>query len=87
MASDQVCVNDGHPRQFVHKCGDHFYETLKNYIDTMMTDEDDSIETLINMLLYSTSSTTNWISFEESQPMRDLVVDFLVASIDWRDSL
>lgn len=59
-----------------------FYETLKNYIDTMMPDDHGPIEALIYMLLYSMSNATDLISLKESQLMLALVVDFLVASAD-----
>lgn len=46
-----------------------FYETLKNYMDTVMTDEHTPIKALINILLSSISSTTNLMSLDESQMM------------------
>lgn len=64
-----------------------FNETLKNCMDNVMTDKHTSIEVLRDVLLSSMLSTTNLISLEESQPMGALVVDFLVAIANWRNSL
>lgn len=64
-----------------------FYETLVNCVDSVMTFEHIPSEALIDMLLFSMSSATNLIGLEESNPLRALIVDFLLASHDWKNSL
>lgn len=64
-----------------------FYETLKNIVKLVMTDEHDPLKALVNMLLSSMSSTMNLINLEDSQPMWVLVVEFVVASANWKNSV
>lgn len=72
---------------FAQKCGYDFLRNSENCVDTMMTDEHAPTEALINILLSSTLSATNLMSLEESQPIWDLVLDFLVVSADLKNSL
>lgn len=59
------------------------YETLRDCVDTVMTDEHIPNEALTDMLLSSMSSATNLISLEESIHSKLWLGIFLIASHDW----
>lgn len=63
------------------------YKTLRNCVDTIMSDEHVPSEALIDMLLSFVSSARNLINLGELKPLRPLVMVFLLAGHNWENSL